>query len=78
MITIRFDGKDHDFFQFGDLGIGDLFGANKSVYVKYSRDRYSFDAIDLRKKKFERFANEDIVEPIELEWEDGDGENDLE
>lgn len=75
MITIRFDGKEHNVVQFGDLGIGDLFGVNKSVYVKKSRSSdYLYNAIDLHRKRFEKFSNDEIVEPISLEWE-GD-END--
>lgn len=70
MITIRFDGKEHNVFQFGDLGIGDLFGVNKSVYVKKSKGGdYIYNAIDLRRKRFEKFSDDEVVEPISLEWE---------
>lgn len=70
MITFKFDDQEKVAYQFGDLGIGDLFRVKKSVYVKKSRDGdYLYNAIDLREKRFERFSDDEIVEPIYLEWE---------
>ena len=84
MITIRFDGKEHDVFQFSDMLIGDLFVASGELYVRCpagvdEKERH-FNAINMQMNHTEYFPDEYVIEPIKLEFMEGDddGENDLE
>ena len=76
MITIKIDGQEDVAYQFKDLQNGDVFACGSNVYVKADIG-VSLNAVGIKVKGMTRILREMIVEPIELEWEDEDGENDL-
>ena len=72
MFTIRFDGKEHDVFQFSDMTAGDIFSINDDVFVKvynsFDDAKRRCNAINLKYRNPAWLDDDDVVSPITLEW----------
>ena len=78
MITVRIDGKEEIAFQFIDLLIGDFFRCKEVVGIKIPKSGFGNNAIDLKEKRLIFVPDVEVVEPISLEWEGSEEDDEVE
>lgn len=80
MFTVKVGDQEEVCYQFCDMRVGDIFMANGNVYARCPQGVDDGDmvcnAVDLRLHNTEYFELDTLVEPIEMEWEEFDVEED--